>query len=85
MLADYHRRTKAQFDVLELEARTQRGKLNAVVARVKLVLDALTYRWLLSLTVGHRIQAPSSIGARWHGRTSKASTTMPLSPPLHTP
>ena len=39
MSAEYHRRTKAQFDVLELEAKIQRGKLDAVVARVRSVLD----------------------------------------------
>ena len=31
MLADYHRRVKAQFDVLEQEARTQWSKLDAIV------------------------------------------------------
>ena len=39
MLVDYRRRVKAQFDVLELDARTQRDKFNIVVARVKPVLD----------------------------------------------
>ena len=39
MPTKYHRRTKAQFDVLELEARTHRGKLDIVVARVRPVLD----------------------------------------------
>ena len=39
MHAEYRQRTKAQFDVLELEARTQRGKLDAVVIGVKPVLD----------------------------------------------
>ena len=39
MPADYHRRAKAQFDVLEQEARTQRNKLDAVVARVKPLLN----------------------------------------------
>ena len=39
MLVEYHRRTKAQFDVLEIEAQTQRQKLNVVVARVRPVLD----------------------------------------------
>ena len=38
---EYRRRTKAQFDVLELEARTLRGKLDAVVAGVKPVLDCI--------------------------------------------
>ena len=39
MLADYHQRVKAQFDVLEQDARTQRDKFDAVVAGVKPVLD----------------------------------------------
>ena len=39
MLADYHRRVKGQFDVLVQEARTQRDKFDAVVTRVKPVLD----------------------------------------------
>ena len=38
MLADYHRRVKAQFDVLVQEARTQREKFDTIVARVKPVL-----------------------------------------------
>ena len=41
MPIDYRRRTKAQFDVLDQEARTQRSKLDAVVAGVKLVLDCV--------------------------------------------
>ena len=41
MSADYHRRTKAQFDVLEQEARTQTDKFDAVVAGVKPVLDCV--------------------------------------------
>ena len=41
MSVEYRRRTKAQFDVLELEARTQRGKLDAMVAGVRLVLDCI--------------------------------------------
>ena len=39
MLADYHRRVKAQFHVLVQEARTQREKFDAVVAGVKPMLD----------------------------------------------
>ena len=39
MSVEYRRRTKAQFDVLELEAKIQRGKLDAVVAGVRPVLD----------------------------------------------
>ena len=41
MLADYHRRVKAQFDVLEQDARTQRDKFDAVVAEIKPVLDCV--------------------------------------------
>ena len=41
MPVDYRRRTKAQFDVLEQEARAQRSKLEAVIARVKPVLDCV--------------------------------------------
>ena len=39
MLADYHQRVKAQFDVLVQEARTQTEKIDAIVAGVKPVLD----------------------------------------------
>ena len=41
MLAAYRRRVKAQVDVLEQETRTQREKFDAVVARVKPVLDCV--------------------------------------------
>ena len=41
MLADYHRRVKAQFDVLEQDARAQREKFDAVVAGIKPVLDCV--------------------------------------------
>ena len=41
MLADYHRRVKAQFDVLVQEARTQREKFDVVVAGVKPMLDCV--------------------------------------------
>ena len=41
MHADYHRRVKAQFDVLEQDARTQRDKFDVVVAEIKLVLDCV--------------------------------------------
>ena len=41
MSVEYRRRTKAQFDMLELEARTQRGKLDAVVAEIRPVLDCI--------------------------------------------
>ena len=39
MLADYHQRVKAQFDVLVQEARSQRDKFDIVIAGVKPVLD----------------------------------------------
>ena len=39
MLADYHRGVKAQFDVLEQDARAQREKFDAVVAGIKPVLN----------------------------------------------
>ena len=39
MHADYRRRVKAQFDVLEQDARTQRNKFDVIVARIKPVLD----------------------------------------------
>ena len=41
MLADYRRRVKAQFDVQEQDARTQRDRLDAVVAGIKPVLDCV--------------------------------------------
>ena len=41
MLADYRWRVKAQFDVLEQDARTQRDNFDAVVAEVKPVLDCV--------------------------------------------
>ena len=41
MPAEYRQRTMTQFDVLELEARNQRGKLEAVVAGVKPMLDCV--------------------------------------------
>ena len=41
MLADYRRRVKAQFDVLEQDARTQRDKFDAIVAGIKPVLDCV--------------------------------------------
>ena len=41
MLTNYHWRVKAQFDVLEQEARTQRKKFDAVVVGVKPVLDCV--------------------------------------------
>ena len=39
MLADYRRRVKAQFDVLEQDAQTHRDKFDTIVAGVKPVLD----------------------------------------------
>ena len=41
MPADYRRRVKAQFDVLEQEAKIQRDKFDAVVVGVKSVLDCV--------------------------------------------
>ena len=41
MHADYHQRVKAQFNVLEQDARTQRNKFDVVVARIKPVLDCI--------------------------------------------
>ena len=41
MLADYRQRVKAQFDVLEQDAWTQRDKFDAVVAGIKPVLDCV--------------------------------------------
>jgi len=41
MHADYRRRVKAQFDVLEQDARTQRNKFDVIVARIKPVLDCI--------------------------------------------
>ena len=41
MLADYSRRVKAQFDVLEQDARTQRGRFEVVVAGITPVLDCV--------------------------------------------
>ena len=41
MHADYHRRVKAQFDVLEQDAWTQRNKFDAIVAGIKPVLDCI--------------------------------------------
>ena len=39
MHADYCRRVKAQFDVLEQDARTQRNKFDTVIAGINPVLD----------------------------------------------
>ena len=41
MPVDYRQRVKAQFDVLEQEARFQRNKFDAIVAGVKLLLDCI--------------------------------------------
>ena len=41
MHADYHRRVKAQFDVLEQDTRTQRNKFDAVVDGLTPVLDCI--------------------------------------------
>ena len=39
MLADYRRRVKAQFDVLEQDAKTQKENFDTIVAAIKPVLD----------------------------------------------
>ena len=41
MLADYRQRVKAQFDVLEQDAWTQRDKFNTVVAGIRPVERSL--------------------------------------------
>ena len=41
MLADYRRRVKAQFDVLEQDAQTQRDRFDAVVGGITPVLDCI--------------------------------------------
>ena len=41
MSGEYRRRTRAQFDLLELEAKIQRGKLDAMVTGVRPVLDCI--------------------------------------------
>ena len=41
MLADYRRRVKAQFDVLEQDAQTQRDKFHTVVAGINSVLACI--------------------------------------------
>ena len=41
MHVDYRLRVKAQFDVLEQDAHTQRNKFDAVVVRIKPVLDCI--------------------------------------------
>ena len=41
MLADYHQRVKAQFDVLEQDAQTQRDKFDTMVAGIRPVLDCV--------------------------------------------
>ena len=41
MLVDYRWRVKAQFDVLEQDAQTQRDKFDAIVAGIKPVLDCV--------------------------------------------
>ena len=41
MHADYRQRVKAQFDVLEQEARSQRNKFDTVVAGIKPVLNCI--------------------------------------------
>ena len=41
MPVDYRRRVKAQFDVLEQDARTQQNKLDTMVAGIKILLDCV--------------------------------------------
>ena len=41
MSVEYRRRTKAQFDVLELEEKIQRGKFVTLVAKVRPMLDCI--------------------------------------------
>ena len=41
MHADYHRRVKAQFDVLEQDAHTQRNKFDGIVVGIRPVLDCI--------------------------------------------
>ena len=41
MPVDYHRRVKAEFDVLEKDAWTQRDNFDAIVAAIKPVLDCV--------------------------------------------
>ena len=41
MPVDYHRRVKAEFDVLEKDAWTQRDNFDAIVTAIKSVLDCV--------------------------------------------
>ena len=41
MLAGYHHKVKAQFDVLVQEAKTQRENFDAIVAAIKPMLDCV--------------------------------------------
>ena len=60
---DYRQRAKAQFDVLEQEARTQRNKFNAVVAEVKPVLDCVDLE--VAPHLDGRLPRPNTIIERW--------------------
>ena len=64
MPADYRRRVKAQFDVLEQDARTQRNKFDGVVVGIRPVLTASNRKLLLNLTAGRRAWISSSKDAR---------------------
>ena len=65
--------------MLELEAKIQRGKLDAVVAEVRSVLDYIDME--VAPQPDDRPPRPDAIIDRCkaHGRTSKASTETPLS------
>ena len=65
--------------MLLLEARSQRGKLDAMVSRVKPVLDYVDME--VAPQPDDRPPRPDAIIDRCkaHGRTSKASTETPLS------
>ena len=41
MSVEYRRKTKAWFDVLEQDAKVERGKFDAMVAGVRPVLDCI--------------------------------------------
>ena len=65
MLAAYRRRVKAQFNMLEQDARTQRDRFDAIVAGITPVLDCVEpkiapqpdSRWQRSDTVIQRCKA----------------------------
>jgi len=59
MLAGYHHKAKAQFDVLVQEAKVQKENFNAVIVAIKPVLDCVD----LETTAQHddRRQRPNTI------------------------